>query len=366
MAIKKIVIAAGGTGGHLYPAQALAEQLLKGENAAHEFLFMGGDLKDHRCFDRDRFAFQEISASPLSLSNPIKIIGGAIRLVKGFCQSFSILKQLRPQLVVGFGSYHTIPVVLAAKSLGIPIILHEANSIPGKANRWLSPFASHIGVHFPSAGNFFKGKAIEASLPLREGYRLNSTSREEAFEYYRLSPHLQTLLICGGSQGAVAINQFVKECFPFFQENALQLIHLTGNESQAEALASFYRSKGIKASVKPFEHQMRFAWRAADGFIGRSGASTIAEAMEFEVPGILIPYPHSANQHQDINADFLVDTVKGAFKLPQDQLTPAKLKDQLTHLFEKKNNESFKQHLRAYKTRPEQMSFCDLILKQGF
>lgn len=356
---KRILITAGGTGGHLYPAQALAQQCQK---RGMEVLFVAGGLASNRHFDQHCFPFQEIPCSPLLSFHPWKSLKGIGDLFKGSFQSRAILKHYSPDVVVGFGSYHTVAVLLAARWLNIPIVLHEANSVPGKANRWLSSLATRIGVHFPSASAYFnQKKTVEVGLPLREGYSLKAVDKQAAIDYYGLSPHRKTLLICGGSQGARAINQWMEKCLPVFQELSLQLIHFTGDSAIAERLSILYAAHAIPACVKAYESQMHMAWRAADGFIARSGASTIAEVTEFEVPGILIPYPHATNQHQEKNADFLVATIQSAWKILEGDLSIGLLQEKIKNLFEEKQLLAFKKALKTYKESSCQMTLCDLV-----
>jgi UDP-N-acetylglucosamine--N-acetylmuramyl-(pentapeptide) pyrophosphoryl-undecaprenol N-acetylglucosamine transferase len=365
MASKRIVITAGGTGGHLYPAQALAQQLMK-QTVTPDVLFVAGKLSTNRYFDRNLFSFKEVVCSPLQSWNPLHSLRGIVHLIKGIKQSIEILRKYQPHVVVGFGSYYTVPILLAAKWLKIPIILHEANSIPGRANKWLSSFATCVGLHFPSTAQYFKTKTMEVGLPLREGYDLAAVTKENALAYYGLSSRQKTLLICGGSQGARSINQFIKDCLPFFQRNSLQIIHLTGDADMTRNLQSIYSFNHIHACVKDFENQMQMAWRAADGFVGRSGASTIAESIEFEVPGILIPYPYAMDKHQEKNADFLVENVKSAWKLLEPGLTAKLLGFTIEALFEKNQYFSFKEALKNYKQRPHQMTLCQLVLTTEF
>jgi UDP-N-acetylglucosamine--N-acetylmuramyl-(pentapeptide) pyrophosphoryl-undecaprenol N-acetylglucosamine transferase len=361
MTVKRVLITAGGTGGHLYPAQALAQQLLHSSGAIN-VLFVAGGLGNNRYFDRSNFSFQEIACHPLLSRHPLKMLKGAFHLFKGIQQSIAILKKYRPDVVVGFGSYYTIPILLASKWLKIPIVLHEANSIPGRANKWLAPLATCVGIHFPSTAAFFKGQTVEVGLPLRNGYQLTAITKENACAYYGLSVQHPILLIFGGSQGARAINQIMRNCLGVFQHLSLQIIHLTGDAETAAELSALYVSHQIRASVKTFETQMQMAWRAADGFVGRSGASTIAEAIEFEVPGILIPYPFATDQHQEKNADFLVQSVGSAWKLLERELTPKHLSETIEAFYEIKQLLAFKQALRAYKQRPHQMTLSQLIL----
>ncbi len=366
MLVKRVLITAGGTGGHLYPAQGLAQQLLK-QVKAPQILFVAAGLATNRYFDRNQFSFKEVASSPLLSRHPVKSLKGFFHLFKGFRQSLKILKKYEPDVVVGFGSYYTVPILLAARWLKIPIVLHEANSTPGRANKWLASLATCVGLHFPSTAAFFKNKpTVDVGLPLREGYQLTSVDKEKALTYYGFSDRKPTLLICGGSQGARAINQLIKECLPIFKKLSLQVIHLTGDAEMAAYLHSLYDSYQIPAQVKAFENQMQMAWRAADGFVGRSGASTIAEALEFEVPGILIPYPYATDQHQEKNADFLVKTVGSAWKLLESKLTPALLSKSIEALYQPEQILIFKKALKTYKQRPHQITLCELILKMKF
>lgn len=362
MSVKKVIIAAGGTGGHLYPAQALAQQLHQQSNR-HSILFMAGGLGSNRYFDRAQFSYQEIACSPLISKNPLKAIKGLKNLVTGTLESVAILKQFNPDVVVGFGSFYTVPTLLAARWLKIPIILHEANSIPGRANKWLASFADRVALHFPSTAAYFRGNTVEVGLPLREGYSLGALPKEQALSHYHLKVGRRTLLICGGSQGSQAINGAIQECIPHLQRLDLQVIHLTGDQKAAETLIALYAASRIPASVKAFETQMQMAWIAADAFVGRSGASTVAESLEFEVPGLLIPYPHATDNHQEKNADFLIDAVGSAWKLLESELTPGKLGDAMERFFQQDQMQSFKDALRTYKKRPHQMTLCDLVLQ---
>jgi len=364
MGSKRVLITAGGTGGHLYPAQALAQELINQESSS-DVLFVAGGLKKNPYFDHERFPFQEISSSPLLSRNPLNCFKGMKNLIKRLTQSVSIVKSYRPDVIVGFGSYYTVPILIAARSMRVPIILHEANSIPGRANKWLAPLATHVGIHFPSTSSFFKSKAIEVGLPLREGYNLNAMSKKEALAHYGLSPDRKTLLVCGGSQGAQAINDLIGKCLPILRELSLQIIHFTGSAEKAAELTALYAAQHIPANVKAFESQMNFAWCAADAFVGRSGASTIAESLEFEVPGILIPYPYATDQHQEKNADFLIENVKSGWKLLESGLTSELLGKTIEQLFNEKQELDFKKNLRAYKQRKQRLTLCQLVINTG-
>ena len=359
---RKILITAGGTGGHLYPAQGLAQELMD-DTFACDILFVAGGLHTNRYFDRSSFRYHEVACSPLFSKNPLKAFKGGINLLRGFYQSIKILRKYRPDAVVGFGSYYAIPTLLAAKWLKIPIVLHEANSIPGKANKWFAPYADYVGVHFPFTASYLKGNVVEVGMPLRKGYQQSSMDRKEARDYFQLDEDVFTLLIFGGSQGAQAINLLIKNCFQLGLNKKIQIIHLTGNEKSVEELTVFYRNIGLKASVKAFENRMNASWIACDLFIGRSGASTIAESIEFETPGILIPYPYATDNHQEINADFFVEVVGGGLKLLEGQLTVNKLKDVLNEFLEGNSLQEMLQSIQSYKKKLCCKSLSEIVLE---
>ena len=359
---KRVLITAGGTGGHLFPAQGLAQDITKHVTTS-EILFVAGGLATNRYFERERFPFKEIACSPLLSKNPVKALRGMKNLFKGTCQCVAIMKEFQPDVVVGFGSYYTVPILLAARWLKIPIILHEANSIPGRANQWLAALADTVALHFPSTAAYFKGKSRVVGLPLREGYQKEAISKETALAFYQLSQERRTLLIFGGSQGAKGINRAVQHCLPHVQKLNVQIIHLTGDQKMSETLSSLYAESNIPAVVKPFEKEMRMAWRCADAFIGRSGAATVAESIEFEVPGILIPYPHATDNHQEKNADFLVDTVKSSWKLLESELEEKSLGEMLERFFKDGKIEEFRQAIVRHKQRPNQTTLFDLLIE---
>jgi UDP-N-acetylglucosamine--N-acetylmuramyl-(pentapeptide) pyrophosphoryl-undecaprenol N-acetylglucosamine transferase len=267
---KKILITAGGTGGHLFPAQGLAQELFESEDPP-SILFAGGGLKTSPYFDREQFRFHEIEAAPLPGKPYSQAIGRLFKIGKGFWQALSLLKDYQPDLVVGFGSYYTVPILLASRFLKIPYLLHEANSIPGKANRLFSQSALCTGLHFPAAAPFLKGPTCEVGMPLRSGYRLDQIAKEESLKHFGLTAEKPVLLVFGGSQGAQGINACMKKALSLWR-NPFQIIHLTGTQQTADEYSHLYREAKWSACVKAFEKQMQFAWRAADFFYwkGRS------------------------------------------------------------------------------------------------
>lgn len=359
---KKVLITVGGTGGHVYPAMALAEQLVRDEPGI-ELLFVGGGLSRNRYFERDAFTYKDVSCATLSLGNPWTALRHTGSILKGILQSNRIIKGFNPDVVVGFGSYHTLPILLAAKWRSIPIVLHEANRIPGRVNRLLSKHVELTGVHFADTAYHLKGKAKEIAIPLRSGYTKGALSKEQARAHFQLDPKRPTLLIFGGSQGAQAINRLVSEAIVQLAESQLQVLHFTGDVVAAQDIQKLYANAGVKATVKAFESRMDIAWQAANLIISRAGAGTIAEELEFEVPGILIPYPYATDNHQESNADFMVGIVRGAIKFTESGFEPETLAQEILTLFEddEQGLEEMKQAMRLYKQRTKSLNLCGVI-----
>lgn len=364
---KRILITVGGTGGHVYPALALAQELKTSYPASLEIQFAGGNLVANRYFEHGAFPYSSIACGSFAKKNPLSIFKALFSIGKGFFQSKKILKNFKPDLIIGFGSYYTLPALLAAKFCKAPFVLHEANSVPGKVNRLMSPYALVTGIHFPMAAEKLKGKTVKADVPLRASLRKGSTTRAEAKSYFQLNPSSpkKTLLIFGGSQGAAVLNRIVAGTLG---QSSLgdhyQVIHLTGSKDNIEFLSNLYQQKRIEACIKDFESRMDLAWQAADLVLSRAGAGTIAEEMEFEVPGILVPYPFATEQHQDHNALFMVTTVGGAEMCREKDLSPEKLEKLLSSFLENdcsKLNEMGK-NIQIYKNNTQKMDFTQLVI----
>ncbi len=363
---RKVIITVGGTGGHIFPALALAKQLQRSAPDV-KLMFVGGNLATNPYFDQGTFLYRSVDCSSLH-GNLLKYLKGAGSILRGWWQSRTAIREFKPDLIVGFGSYYTLPTLLAAKMLKVPIVLHEANSIPGKVNRLLARHAVVTGIHFPSAASLLDGKTLEVGMPLREGFHLGAITRVQARDYFFLDHDKITLLVFGGSQGAQAINKLVSDALTGHykgQKDRLQVLHFTGDKTQAASIEKAYSDLGIRSCVKDFEKRMDYAWQSADLMISRSGAGTIAEQMEFEVPGILIPYPQASENHQNINADFMAKTVGGAVKFLEKQLTPALLAERIETIL---NHDHILLHsmrgaMRAYKRQERRKDLCALVLE---
>ena len=306
---RKILIAAGGSGGHLLPAQQLA-LMMKEES---EILFAGLYLSKSPFFQREGFPFQEISAAPLS-----NLFRFCFRTFLGICQSIRLILSYRPDLVVGFGSYHSFPVLAAAVLLRKKILLYEANCQMGKVNRFFFPFSKVLAHQFPMVQKSDKFRSVPYFPWI--GTQSKHTSGE-ARRFYGLDFSRPVCLVFGGSQGA----SFLNESAPLVLSEC-QVIHLTGKEESVDLVRERYRQKGIKAYVLGFEREMGRAYAAADFALCRSGAGTTAELLSHQIPAVMVPYPHAADDHQSANARLFCETAKGGIWISQmrsDQLQSA-------------------------------------------
>ncbi len=349
-----ILIATGGTGGHVFPSQALAKQLI---GKGYDVLFMGKGLSSNSYFAKHLFQSISIdSATPFRKGILQKLLS-FISLAKGTFQAFQQIGAYKPSLVVGFGSFHSFPVLSAAFLRGVPIALFESNSVPGKVNKLFSRYANFCGVQFPQAMELLKGTCYEVKMPFWK--EVDSVSKKDALAYFSLKEDLFTVLVFGGSQGASYMNPIIAQALKQFHEEnrPIQVIHMIGSASSVESIQSFYQEKKMTTSIKPFEENMHLAWSLADLVICRAGAATLAEMVEFGVPAILIPYPTAADQHQLKNALFLEKEVKGAFCLEEKKLTS----ESLLFLLKNCNTPQMKESILEFKKRSQKKQLIDHI-----
>ncbi len=334
----KLLFAVGGTGGHLFPAQALARDL-KHKRSDLEILFAGGRLGSNLFFNKQQFPFREVtSGSPLR-THPIK---AALQIGRGILESFDLIKDFTPDLIIGFGSFYSFPLLAVARLKKIPYILVESNVLPGRVNRLFSAKAHLSAIQYEETANFLKGSTASAKMPFWSEEPLY-LAPADARKNYQLEPELFTLLVFGGSQGAEVINRAVADLqlnIPF------QVLHLCGRNQDADALASRYKERGIIACVKHFEEQMHLAWRAADLAICRAGAGTMAEMEAFAVPAILIPWPGATDRHQHKNAQTM-EKIGGALLHEESDID--KLAGKVHHALERLPK--MQENLKAFRAR---------------
>lgn len=327
----RLVIAAGGSGGHLFPAMRLAS-ILQERLPDLSLLFVGGGLKHSPYFDRHRFDYGEITSAPwrgMSVSSLWQLCYSNSR---GVAEAWQLLRRFAPTAVIGFGSYHTLPAMLAVFAQRHRLFLYEANTVPGKVNALFSRYAHATAIQFPSAAALLRGSSKHVAVSGRSFPEISTAMREKALRHYGLEPGRPTILIAGGSQGAIAVNSMaIAALTP--PPCPLQVIHLAGRQAPIAEYAAAYHINGVPACVLPFEEQIELALAAADLFIGRAGAGTIAELLQARLPAILIPYPWSSDQHQEHNARFFTEAVGGGILLSQKQATPQCLRRAIAAAF---------------------------------
>jgi UDP-N-acetylglucosamine--N-acetylmuramyl-(pentapeptide) pyrophosphoryl-undecaprenol N-acetylglucosamine transferase len=312
----KIVIAGGGTAGHVYPGLALAESLLEKDKSC-EILFIGSKRGiENKLIPASGFKLVTVPGRGLPRKIEPAIIGAAILFFLALFKSLFILLSFRPQVVVGMGGYISLPVVLAATLLGKRVVIHEQNSVPGLANKIAARVADQIAVSFPDSARFFKRKVILTGNPVRK--RVSQATRQ------KLKPRSQsrTILIFGGSQGARRLNEAVVELYELVRERRdIRIVHLTGKrdfEQIRQRISELKKSTDkVAYHLYPYKEDIESIYSQADLVISRAGATTIAEITAFGLPAILIPYPYATEKHQEKNAQYLV--AQGAARILDDQ-----------------------------------------------
>ncbi len=300
----KIIVAGGGTGGHIFPAVAIANALKK-IHPAVDILFIGAKGKmEMEKIPEAGFPIVGIDIAGYNRSSLIKNITLPYKLVQSYFQVTKILKTFKPDAVIGVGGYSTFPVLRLAQTKKIPTFIHEANSLPGKSNLMLGKRATKIFAASKGMEKYFPAeKIIVSGNPVREIFSKN-ISKEEALNFFGLKAGMKTIFVMGGSLGARSINTTIKENIEVFKKNNLQLIWQTGKAFAAEAARAEEERMNIWTNA--FIDKMEFAYVAADVIIARAGAMTVAEICVVKKPAIFIPYPFAAEDHQTANALFLV------------------------------------------------------------
>ncbi|MBK7433456.1 MAG: undecaprenyldiphospho-muramoylpentapeptide beta-N-acetylglucosaminyltransferase [Chitinophagaceae bacterium] len=318
MAIR-IIIAGGGTGGHIFPAIAIANAI-KGKEPQTEFLFVGAKGKmEMEKIPQAGYRIEGIDIAGLNRSSLIKNIGLPFKLVKSFFQVKGIFGRFQPDAVIGVGGYSSFPVLRYAQAKGIPTFIHESNSFAGKSNMLLGKKATRIFVASEGMQQFFPPeKILVTGNPVRAAISGSRISREEGIRFFGLDPEKKTVLSVGGSLGAKSINEALDKHLDSFETHGLQLIWQTG-KPYAEAGRS--RAEGRKnVWVSDFIQQMEYAYAAADLVISRSGAMAIAELCVMKKPVVFVPYPHAAEDHQTVNAQNLVNNKAGVLVRDREAL----------------------------------------------
>jgi len=305
----KVMIACGGTGGHLFPGLAVAEtlllrghsvRLLVSEKAIDQTVLTGLRLG----LESPRLSVSSISAIGYSTSR--QLMRFCCRLARATKASCGECGRFRPDVVLGMGGFTSAPAVLAARWRQIPVAIHESNAIPGKANHWAGKLADCVMVGWAECARYFGRTPVAVTgTPVRAALcrgKVANASEQLGLERGRL-----TVAVMGGSQGAHAINEAVAAALPRLKDLArnrvsgVQFVHLAGAQDEG-AVRAAYETNGFKANVMRFCNEMELVYSAADVVVARAGAATLTEIAAFGLPAVLVPYPQAANNHQWHNA----------------------------------------------------------------
>ena len=318
----RLLISGGGTGGHLFPAIAAAQELRR-RLPDSEVLFLGTgrkiDALGLASQDFARAAIESFAFKGMGFADKWKAVSAVPRSIY---QAMAHIHRFRPNVVLGVGGYVTGPVLSAARLSGIPTIIHEQNSVPGMANRLLGRLVTRVCLSLPGSENYFPAKkCIITGNPVRQAI-IDSAEKKRHEAVAGIPPARPTLLVLGGSQGAHALNQLVADAFCQAAKEelaAIRLIHQTGADDEA-VVKKRYAEAGVEAEVAAFFTDMASVYSQADCCLSRAGATTLAELAIVGLPVILVPYPYAADNHQERNGNYYVQG-GGAWMFRQGELT---------------------------------------------
>ncbi|MEH7502422.1 undecaprenyldiphospho-muramoylpentapeptide beta-N-acetylglucosaminyltransferase [Neobacillus drentensis] len=314
----KIVVSGGGTGGHIYPALALIREIQK-QNKDAQFLYIGTSKGlESKIVPRENIDFKSIHITGFQRKLSFENIKTVLRFLKGVKDSKRMLKEFKPDIVIGTGGYVCGPVVYAASKLGIPTIIHEQNSVPGLTNKFLSRYVNKIAIcfdeakeYFPEKKTVFTGNPRASEVIGKDGIRGRLAAG--------LSTTMPAVLIFGGSRGARPINEAVVKAFAELAEKPYQVLYITGDvhfEEVKKEVELIGNPKNVV--IKPFIHNMPEVLAGIDLVVSRAGATTLAEITSLGIPSILIPSPYVTNNHQEKNARSLSDHGAAELLLEKD------------------------------------------------
>ncbi|MGC8596175.1 MAG: undecaprenyldiphospho-muramoylpentapeptide beta-N-acetylglucosaminyltransferase [Candidatus Kryptoniota bacterium] len=300
----RVLFAGGGTGGHLFPAIAIAERLRDFSDVEIWFVGTKGKIES-RVVPQLGYTFKSIWIGGLVRGMKLSNLLIPIKVIVSILQSLKLVMTFRPHAVVGTGGYVAGPVCAAAVMTRTPIILQEHNSYPGIVTRIFAPFAREVHIAFEASRKYFRNQKnlFLTGSPVR---KLSRFSREESLSYFGLSTERKTLFVTGGSAGAVGLNSAVLKVVDELIEKNYQLIWQTGSIDFDRVRSSQEKHLDF-VSVNKFIDKIEYAYSAADVVVCRAGATTIAELIQFELPALIVPYPYAAANHQVENAKALTE-----------------------------------------------------------
>mgnify|MGYP000001620116 CR=1 FL=1 len=311
---RSILVMAGGTGGHIFPGLAVAENL---RNQGWAVAWLGNPSgMEHRLVPPKGFRFESVQFGGLRGKGLLTKIMLPFNLVRAMAQSWQIIWRLKLSVVLGMGGYITFPGGLVSYCLGRPLVLHEANSVAGSANRFLAKVATRVLTGFPKT----LANAEWVGNPIRNGFE----ALGHCADRYAARQGPLHLLVVGGSLGAAALNTIIPEALARIPADQRPIVIHQAGEKHADQVAKTYQTLDVSAQVKPFIEDMASAYAHADLVICRSGAMTVSEVSAAGVAACFVPFPHAIDDHQTANARFLADA-QAAILMPQSELSAESL-----------------------------------------
>lgn len=366
----KVIIAGGGTGGHVFPGIAIADEISRREELA-EVIFVGTEHGIERSVvPQEGYSIRFLRAEGIVGKSIVKKLRAGITVALSILDSYRIINELKPEAIIGVGGYASFGMVLTGRLLSIPTMITEQNSIPGLANKILGRFVDAICITYHESLTFFpKEKTFITGNPIRQ--EIVKGERDKAYDLFSLDKNRFTILVFGGSAGATKINKAICDSFNYLTDlkDQIQFLHQTGR-SDIEWVKESYRKWGFKGTVTPFIYEMPEAYAVSDLVISRAGATTLSEITAIGRPAILIPYPFAAARHQEENARKLTE-IGAAKMILDDDLSGEILSEEIKKLFGNNNLRKEMERIVRSVGRPDAarqivdilMSLCKKSLK---
>ena len=328
----RVMIAGGGTGGHLFPGLAVAEEF-KSREAATEVIFVGTESGiEAKIVPKEGYPIRYVRAEGMVGRSFIRKIKAAVKAGISMIDSHRIMKTVKPNIVIGVGGYASGAVMLIAYLMSVPTMILEQNSVPGLTNRILGKFVDIVCVTYQESISFFpKEKTFLTGNPVR--LKVFRGSAEAGYHIFSLERGLFTVFAFGGSTGARSMNKALVDSLQYLLDlrDKIQFLHQTG-QKEYEPIRNAYQEKGFRGTIAPFIYQMGEAYAVADLVISRAGATTLAELTALGKPSILIPYPFAAANHQELNA-LKLQEIGAATMIPDRELSGETLARSIRELF---------------------------------
>ena len=357
----RIIIAGGGTGGHIFPAIAIANALKKKDESI-EILFVGAKGKmEMEKVPHAGYKIEGLDIAGFDRSSLIKNIGLPYKIIKSLIQARMIMNEFKPDLVIGVGGYASFPMLSLAQQKKIPTVIQEQNSFAGKTNMLLAKRAKKICVAYEGMENFFpKEKIVITGNPVRSAISHSAITKSQGQKYFELDERIKTVLVVGGSLGAKSINVAIEKHLDDLLNAGLQLIWQTGKPFAVKAKERADGKKGVW--VNQFIEQMEYAYAAADVVISRAGAIAIAELCVMKKPVLFVPFPFAAEDHQTENAMSLVN--KNAAMMVKDSEAIDKIVPMIIELAKDENKqEGLKNNISQLAITNADEKIADEIIK---